>query len=74
MGEKIIKHLTLADRSQIEASIKNGASQTAIAKCLGKNKTCVGKEIMKHREKRNGTIRSNVPFSQSAAIRRNVLD
>jgi IS30 family transposase len=55
MGEKIIKHLTLADRSQIEASIKNGASQTAIAKCLGKNKTCVGKEIMKHREKRNGT-------------------
>lgn len=54
MGEIEVCHLTLANRCQIEASIKNGATQTAIAKCIGKNKTCVGKEIKKHRKKRNG--------------------
>lgn len=47
-------HLTLADRNVIEASIRKGATQTAIAKCVGKNKACIGKEIAKHREKRPG--------------------
>lgn len=55
MAQTEITHLTLADRSQIETGIRNGATQTAIAKCLGKNKTCISKEIAKHRSKQNGS-------------------
>ena len=55
MATKDISHLTLADRCMIESAIRNGSTQTAIAKCVGKNKACIGKEIAKHREKHPGS-------------------
>ena len=35
VAAKDISHLTLAERCMIEASIKNGSTQTAIAQCVG---------------------------------------
>ena len=44
------KHLTDVERSIIETGIKNGSTQTAIAKILGQNKSTIGREITEHRE------------------------
>lgn len=43
------KHLTQEERNIIETSIRNGATKTAIAKVLGKDKSTIGKEIKEHR-------------------------
>ena len=45
-------HLTQEERRIIESSIVNGASKTAIANVLGKDKSTIGKEIKHHREER----------------------
>ena len=46
------KHMTPSDRFVIEKGITNGATQTAIAADIGKDKSTVGKEIKNHREPR----------------------
>jgi IS30 family transposase len=42
------KHLTLQDRYYIEISIKNGDSQTTIAKALNRSQGTSSKEIKKN--------------------------
>ena len=42
------KHLTLQDRYYIEISIKNGDSQTTIAKALNRSQGTISKEIKKN--------------------------
>lgn len=42
-------HLTLEERKIILAGIRSGATKTAIAKTIGKDKSTVGKEIKLHR-------------------------
>ena len=49
-------HLTQEERKIIENSIVNGASKTAIANVLGKDKSTIGKEIKLHREERSYSI------------------
>jgi len=39
------KHLTLQERYYIEISIKNGESQTKIAKALNRSQETISKEI-----------------------------
>ena len=46
-------HLTPEERKIIETSIENGATKTAIANVLGKDKSTIGKEIKLHREERH---------------------
>ena len=43
------KHLTLEDRAIIQKGIINGATKTAIAMTLNKDKSTIGKEIRLHR-------------------------
>lgn len=44
------KHLSLEDRIRIEESLANGASRSAIAQTLGKDKSTICKEVQKHRQ------------------------
>lgn len=44
------KHLTFDDRITIEQNLANGTSLSEIAKILGKNRTTISREILKHRE------------------------
>lgn len=44
------KHLKSADRSHIELGLNNNLSCEQIAKDLGKHRTTISKEILKHRE------------------------
>ena len=46
------KHLTLQDRYYIEISIKNGGSQTTIAKALNRSQGTISKEIKRNTGKR----------------------
>ena len=43
------KHLTLQDRYYIEISLRNGDTQTAIAKSLGTTQGTISKEIKRNR-------------------------
>ena len=43
------KHMTENERKIIESSIRNGATHTAIAQVIGKDKSTIGKEIRLHR-------------------------
>ena len=43
------KHLTLDERRIILKGITSGATKTAIAQTLGKDKSTIGKEIKLHR-------------------------
>lgn len=38
------KHMTENERKIIESSIRNGATHTAIAQVIGKDKSTIGKE------------------------------
>lgn len=45
MSSKLNKHLSLEDRKTIEKALDNGASRTAIAQILGKDKSTICKEV-----------------------------
>lgn len=49
MNRKGSKHLSLADRSYIEAALKDGKSLKAIAEALGKDERTISKEVRKRR-------------------------
>lgn len=49
MSQSKNKALTYEDRMAIEKGIVNGATKTAIANTLGKDKSTIGKEIKNHR-------------------------
>ena len=57
-------HLTKPQRDTIEAMLKEGHTQSEIARVIGKNKSVVSREIKRNRDLRSGS------YSQDLAQRK----
>lgn len=55
-----MSHLTLEQRYTIERMIQHGYKQIEIAKCIGKDKSVVSRELKRNCDKRNGNYTSDL--------------
>ncbi len=55
-----MSHLTLGQRYTIESMIQQGYKQIDIAKCIGKDKSVVSRELKRNCDARNGVYRSDL--------------